>query len=307
VRQGKTFGCCLNSCQFLPKVGFLYTCLTPCRKIVSVKTMPVQPYIYFDTDAFHRIGRTFATQGLPNDLRERILVSPITLLEALSHLTLKSNAGILADIQAIHNWVNPNHAGLLSWPSNAIAKIGFNADPKPDDFMERIQKTLNQCLATDSPEDFRESADKLKIEMDRMKDSSAEDFQRLVESQRKEPFDAEQFSKSFVTGIAKRAGADPGARPVADVVSCLSAYYEFEEDRLRTAVSNPQYKPDKNDLLDAEQLVYLGSPELRFLACDGGYFARIKKSPQLAQMRRATVDELSTPEKVESLLREIVA
>src|SRR5258708_4611183 len=133
--------------------------------------MPVPPKcVYFDTDTFHRIGRTLANQGLPNDLRERILVSPITLFEALSHLTLKSNADILADIQAIHNWVNPSHAGLLSWPSDAIAKIGFKLDPKPDDFIDRIQKTLNQCLATDSPEDFRESADKLKTLMDRMKD-----------------------------------------------------------------------------------------------------------------------------------------
>ena len=140
-----------------------------------------------------------------------------------------------------------------------------------------------------------------------MKDSNAKNFQRLVERQRQEPFDAEQFSKSFVTGIAQRAGADPGARPVADVVLSLSAYYEFEESRLRTAVTNPQYKPDKNDLLDSKQLVYLGSPELRFLVCDSGYFARIKKSPQLSQIRRASLEELSTPGKVESLLREIMA
>jgi len=87
-------------------------------------------HVYFDTDVFHRIGKVFANQGLADDLRERILVSPLTLLEALSHLTLKSNAAILADIQAIHNWVNPSHAGLLSWPSDAIAKIGFTLDPK---------------------------------------------------------------------------------------------------------------------------------------------------------------------------------
>jgi hypothetical protein len=76
--------------------------------------MPGQPIsVYFDTDVFHRIGRTFAHQGLAADLRERIILSPITFLEVLSHLTLNSNAAILAEIQAIHNWVNPKRARLL--------------------------------------------------------------------------------------------------------------------------------------------------------------------------------------------------
>src|SRR5258708_1260481 len=143
-------------------------------------------HVYFDTDVFHRVGRTFANQGLSDELRERIIVSPITFLEALSHLTLKSNAAILAEIQAIHNWVNPKSAGLLPWPTEAIARIGFQLKPKPDDFMDRIEKTINLCLATDSAEDFRESADKLKNAMDKIKTSSAERFQQLVEMQRKE-------------------------------------------------------------------------------------------------------------------------
>jgi hypothetical protein len=70
-------------------------------------------------------------------------------------------------------------ASLLPWPSEAIARIGFQLAPKPDDFIDRIEKTINHCLATDSAEDFRESADKLKNAMDHIKDSSAEQFQRL--------------------------------------------------------------------------------------------------------------------------------
>jgi hypothetical protein len=249
----------------------------------------------------------FTNQGLADEFRERIVLSPITFLEALSHLTLKSNAAILAEIHAIHNWVNPKHAGLLPWPSEAIARIGFQLEPKSDDFIGRIEKTINLCLATDSAEDFRESAGKLKNAMDQIKDFSATQFQRLVEMQRKEPLIGEKFSEVWVSGTAQRVGADLARRPIADVVSALSAYHEFEENRLREAANNPEYKPDKNDILDSEQLVYLGDPELRFLVCDSGYFARIKESPQVAQIRRASLDELSTPAKVESLLRGIVA
>src|SRR5258708_35195238 len=112
-------------------------------------------FVYFDSDVFHRIGTTFAAQGLAPELRERILVTPITMLEVLSHLTLKRNAEILSHIQAVHNWLNPKRAGLLAWPTDAIAQIGFLKTPESDDFTRRIEKTINVCLATDSPEELR--------------------------------------------------------------------------------------------------------------------------------------------------------
>src|SRR5579864_787772 len=100
-------------------------------------------FVYFDSDVFHRVGAVFSAQGLAPELRERVLVSPITMLEVLSHLTLKKNTEILVHIQAVHNWVNPNHAGLLPWPTHAIAEVGFLKAADPDDFMSRIQQTIN--------------------------------------------------------------------------------------------------------------------------------------------------------------------
>lgn len=264
-------------------------------------------FAYFDSDTFHRIGATFSAQGLAPELRERILVSPITLLEVLSHLTLKKNAEVLAHIQSVHNWVNPKRAGLLAWPTQAIAEIGFQTKVDSDDFMNRLEKTINICLATESPEELRESASKLKNFLDRMKDSTYADFSRLVEGWRKEPLTPEAFSEMWVYGIAKRTKVDPACRAVADIVSSLSAYHEFEEQRLLTAANNPEYKPDKNDLLDSEQLPYLGDPQLHFLTCDGGYAARIKKSPQVARIHKVALDELATVEKVEALLRRVTA
>ena len=264
-------------------------------------------FVYFDSDVFHRIGATFAAQGLAPELRERVVLSPITMLEVLSHLTLKKNAEILTHIQAVHNLVNPNHAGLLAWPTHAIAQVGFLKAAEPDDFMNNIEKTINICLATDSPEELRESASKLKDSLDRVKESTSADFSLLVEGWRKEPLTPEAFSEMWVAGIAKRAKADPACRPVADIISSLSAYHEFEEQRLLTAVNNLAYKPDKNDILDSEQLPYLGDSQLHFLTCDSGYLTRVKKSPQAAQIHKVALGELASVEKVEVLLRKITA
>jgi hypothetical protein len=98
-----------------------------------------------------------------------------------------------------------------------------------------------------------------------------------------------------------------GDRRTRRNVTSLSAYHEYEERRLLTAVQNPQYKPDENDLLDSEQLPYLGDEKLHFVTCDGGYAARIKKSPQAVRIHKVALEELATVQQVESLLQKITA
>jgi hypothetical protein len=263
-------------------------------------------FVYFDTDAFHRIGQAFARQALAEELREKILLSPITFLEALSHLTLTNHDEVLLHIQAVRNWLNPKHAGLLAWPDVAIAKFGFNKILQ-DDFTDRAEKTITQCLSTDSADDFQESAGKLKDALDKMKDSTAKDFARLVELYRKEPLVGEEFSEVWAYGIARRVKADPQIRPLQEIVAGLSAYHEFEEERLKVAASNPAYKPDKNDLIDSEQLVYLGDPSLHFITCDGGYLKRIKKSAQAARIHKVSKFDLEVAGRVEALIAKITS
>jgi hypothetical protein len=57
--------------------------------------------------------------------------------------------------------------------------------------------------------------------------------------------------------------------------------------------------------MDSEQLPYLGDPKLHFLTCDGGYEARIKKSPQVKRIHRVSLDDLATVERVERKIREL--
>jgi Anticodon binding domain len=274
----------------------------------KVERVAAQPrLIYFDTDVFHRIGQTFAEQRLPLELSQRIVVSPITILEALSHLTLAKSEKILRHIQAIHNWIDPQHARLLPWPTEVIAQLGFQAKTPSDNFIASVEKTINICLRTESVEEIRMSAGKLKDALDRMKASTARDFERLVEGYKKQPLTDDEFSEVWVYGIAKRINVDPKSRPTSEVVSALSAYHEYERERLKVAASNPQYAPDPNDLLDSEQLVYLADPALNFLVCDGGYMARIKKSPQVAQIRKVSPDELSNVDRVQVLFHSLTA
>lgn len=49
-------------------------------------------------------------------------------------------------------------------------------------------------------------------------------------------------------------------------------------DKMKDSASIPGYKPDKNDLIDSEQLVYLSDPSLHFITGDGGYLKRIERS-----------------------------
>jgi hypothetical protein len=263
--------------------------------------------VYFDADVFHRVGRAVENIPLSAGRRERIAVSPITALEVLSHLTLKKNAEILSHIHAIRNWLNPKRAALLPWPTVAIANLGFARQLPEEESVVNIEDGINVCLATESAEELRESAGKLKNALDRMKADTAKNFQRLVQIYRKQPLSSEQFSEVWVEGIARRVKADPKSRPLSEVSAALSAYREYEEERLKVAANNPEYRPDPNDLLDSEQIVYLGDPNLHFLTCDGGYAARIRSSPQLRQIHRVSPEDLKDTASLESLLTAITA
>ena len=264
--------------------------------------------VYFDTDVFHRVGETFHNQPLAPELRDRILLSPITFIEVLSHLTLKRSGGnVLKHIQAVHNWINPKNARLLPWPTIAIAKAGFQKTLPDDGFIDRVEKTINVCLGTDSVEELRESAGKLKDALDRMKDSTAQDFKQLVEAYRKEPLVGDKFSEVWVHGIAQRVKIDPTSRPLADIVAAMSAYHEYESAKVKVAAENRDYDPSKhkNDLLDSEQLVYLADPPLHFLTCDGGYSKRVTKSEQATRIHVVPLEELADTGRVEALLEKV--
>ena len=263
--------------------------------------------VYFDTTAFRHIGTAYAKAALADDLRDRILISPLTVFEVLSQLTIEKADEVLQQIHAVLNYVNPKRTGLLPWPDAALKGVWFGKTGSDDGFTKRMQKAFNTCLQTDSVETLRDEAGKLRDSIDDMNQKTAEEFERLLEAARREGLKEGDFSSLWFIGMARRIKADPESKKIQDVVHAFSAYHEFEESKLKTALANEDYNPlkHKNDLLDAEQLVYLNDANLRFLTCDKGFAGRVRKSPQAARIHTVTLDDLADAPKIEALIRKV--
>ena len=262
--------------------------------------------VYFDTVSFREIGKALENAALPDDLRENLVVSPLSAFEILSQLTITKADEVLRQIQATHNWINPKRAALLPWPDDVLANVGFGKPMKDDDFTPRMEKAFNVCLNATSAGCLQEEAGKLKDMMDAMKLRTAQDFGRLLDAARKESPKGDWFSEPWFQAIAKRAKADPKSKSAGELATTFSAYHEFERVKLETALQYKDYNVEKhqNDVLDAEQLIYLGSPELCFLTCDKG-FARVNKSVQARQMLIVSPQDISDLKKIEGILRRL--
>jgi hypothetical protein len=278
------------------------------KRALSCST--VEKNVYFDTNAFRAIGRALRSSALADDLRDHVLVSPISAFEVISQLCTAEGEEVLCQIQAIHRWVDPKKARLLPWPDDALGMIGFGLSAKQDDFTQGMQRAFNVCLSVDSAETLREEACRIKDVMDAMRMKTAEDFGRMLAAGRKEStgrdWFADRYARALCNGIARRVGGEPDAKPVSEIENTFGAYFEFERVKLETALAAENYNPQKhgNDLLDAEQLVYLGSPDLHFLTCDKG-FARVQQSPQATRISIVSPADLSDHARVEALLRNV--
>jgi hypothetical protein len=203
---------------------------------------------------------------------------------------------------------SPNTQDYCLGRADALFGCWFKKLPADDGFTQRRQKAFNVCLASDSAKALQEEAGKLKDVMDGMKEKSAQDFGRLLEAAKKEPLEGEKFSDAWFRGIASRIRAGPTSRSMSEIVTELNTYHQFEQAKLQVAVSSKNYNPAKheNDLLDAEQLIYLSDPSLCFLTCDTGFQKLVQKSPQTARIITVKPEELADAVNVEAVLRKIV-
>ncbi len=260
--------------------------------------------IYFDTDAFRAISRAFCSAGPLPEIRDRILLSPISVFEIWSQLTLAKADDVLSQIHAVVNWTKPR-VGLLPWPDDALYAM-WHRKPAPNDgFTEKMEKAFNLCLAAQSAEQLGEAAGNLKDALDNTKTKTTENFARLLDAARKGPLDTSQFSNAWFLGIARRAKAEAKTRTEAEITSILNAYHEYEMSKLQIALTNNDYNPMKhmNDVLDAEQLIYLNDPSLCFLTCDTGFRKYVKKSTQAARIVTASPEDVIDAKSAEIFLQ----
>jgi len=237
-----------------------------------------------------------------------MLISPITIFEVLSQLSIKNADEILLQIHAMHNWTIPAHTNVLPWPDASLYSIWFKKAAPDDGYTKKLEKAINVCLEAESVESLREEAGKLKNAMDGVKQQSADQFKELIEAMRTGTISTENFSELWFQGLANRLKTDSKVRVMAEIVADLSAYHEFDESKLRIATQNKNYNPEKhrNDLFDGEQLIYLADPSLSFLTCDTGFENAVKCSPQAKQIVTVKQEELSDAARVEAILRGMV-
>jgi hypothetical protein len=262
--------------------------------------------VYFDTDFFHHFATTFQRRALAADLRDRILLSPMTMKEVFSHLAVEWGPLVHSQIRELPNWLN-KRTGLLPWMSDAIGNIAFGV-PIPDDgFTQGMQESVNELLNYQL-EDVLAAATALRNDLDKTKREHIDYFKEALEHFSKTPLTENTFTNVWVNGIKRRLHLEENTTPPVKVVEALSAYHEFDFNKLKVALANKeQYNIEKhrNDLFDAEQLVYLKDPSLHFLTGDHGYLRKVVVSPFRSRIHEVPVADLTDAEKLESLLRQI--
>jgi hypothetical protein len=267
------------------------------------------PYIYFDTDTFHNFAETFKKDKLADDLRDAILFSPVTLTEAFAHLAEDGWGQQVHDqINGLHNWVNKDHTGVFPWMDDAIKAIAFGIPSTDDSYRTRLKEDLDVLLSAK----LSEVVDVARVRRDevaKVKTSEAAEFQAAVDYFKGNTLTEDAFAEAWCAGIRKRVGQEQNPKPNADIIAALSAVHEFELNKLKTALADPAYNilKHKNDLLDSEQLIYLGDPNLHFLALDRGYVAKVVNSPFRVRIHHVERKDLATPVAAEATLRQIIA
>jgi len=263
--------------------------------------------VYLDTNAFRYFGTAFDEATLPADLTDRILISPLSAFEVLVQLASEEGDVVLRQPHAIRKWTNPQRSGLLPWPDDMLYQLWFRKLPVDDGFAKNMQDSFNLCLATESVDILKAEAEKHKQVVDSFKMSTAHHFKDMLTEVRKGPGKTFDMTEAWFLGIANRIHADPKSKAVSELLCSLSAYHEFEQSKLQTALDTPTYNPlskkNRNDIFDAEQLVYLGDNSLCLLTCDKGFKKRVKQSEQAARIITVPREELLDAKKVEVLLR----
>lgn len=268
-------------------------------------------HFYLDTNAFRYFGHAFAQHTLADDLKDRMLISPLSAFEVFAQLA-REDCGddVLRQVRAIRNWTNPAHSLLLPWPDTWLYGVWFQKQKPDDEFTRKMADAFNLCLTADSPAALTTlkevSVDHAKL-MDDFKLQKAEQFKAMIDAARQEGAKSVDTTDAWFVSIANSVGADPKSKPMAEIVSAFSAHHEFEQAKLQTALANPEYNPlsrkNQNDIIDTDQLVYLSDESLCLITADSGFKSKVKRSRQAARIITVPAADLMNSKRAEAVLR----
>lgn len=264
--------------------------------------------LYLDTNVLRYFGVAFARTTLAEDLRDHIVMSPISVLELLAQLATGGADEAFAAIQAIPNVHSATATEMLPSSEDALRMHLFRLVPGDAIYMRSINTALNNCLRATAPMELHDEALELRALLLHTKDEAVATFTNLLTGWRHEGGLPEQEHRSiFARSIATRAGTDPAVVDADAVIANLDALYIYEAGKLAIAAAAPDYNVAKhaNDLYDAEQLVYLSDGRLHFLTSDTG-FTRSAGSPQFSRIHIVPDASLRDPGLATNLIREIL-
>ncbi len=265
--------------------------------------------IYTDTNVLRYFRTAFAETSLQRDIRDHMVLAPLTVLELASQLVTGSAEEVFSAFKVLR-------------PTHFIEGAGMWLLPWPDDLfrdllsLPRGENTITPALTTlvhnvwnaQKVEDLKEDAAELRGLWDKTVRGLASVFSEDVDAARSSgPVPEEDRKESFFRNVAHRAGVDERKYYLDLLAKGLDAYWISYKYLLQVALQNENYNFDKNrnDHIDAELLIYLADPRLHLLTCDTG-FRRVAGSSQANRVHIADPACLGDPERVTVELRNIL-
>jgi len=265
--------------------------------------------IYTDTNALRYFGAAFADSCLAAELRDHMLLAPLSVMELLSQLGTEGAQGAFEAIQALPRVHDPAACGMLPWSDDLFRIAIFRLPPTEDVITPALNNAIVRVLNTATHQALREDGEEIRRLLNSGKDKAAKQFSDVLNGWRSEgPLSENEHQAIFARSIARRAGVDESTVDVKAVISLLNALYVFEGTRMQVGADHPDYNVDKhsNDVYDAELLIYLADPMLHLLTCDTG-FRRVEESSQYQRVHIVDPSVLRNTGRAEQLIRAIVS
>jgi hypothetical protein len=266
------------------------------------------PKIYTDTNVLRYFGEAFANTTLPDDLRDELLLAPLAVMELFSQLGTAGAADVYAAVHAFPRVHNPAASGMLPWSDDLFKISIFGLPPGENVMMPALNNAINNVLDAKCPEDLFDDGAEMRALLVATKEEAAKQFSDVLDEWRTAGvLEESEHRRIFARSIARRAGFDEDKVDVDAVLSALNALYVFEKTRMKIGASEPEYNvlKHKNDVFDAELLIYLADPSLHLLTSDAG-FSRAKNSSQGDRVHVVPADCLRDAKSAEETIRKIV-
>lgn len=266
--------------------------------------------IYFDTNVLRYFADAFGNAPLNADLKQHLVVSPISVLELLSEIGTDQAEAAFRTVKAFPNLFDTNNPiPLLPWEDEVFRVLVFDQAPRPDRLTELLSNAMARAFHANCVEEIREDARELRGLLDQAKLRATDDFSALLHSFRQHGAIADDdHRRIFANGIAHRAGVPQEGVDVDRVIERLSALWAYEHEHVVNSAGERGYDPyrHQNDFFDIEQLVYLAQPDMHLLTNDQG-FRRARQSEQYRRIRWEPTHILLNPVEASRVMRAIVA